>query len=94
MVAGPQGPDPRRPLRLPEVPRGLRSSLDGKDLRLRVCVDRYGVASVAKVESRGISDFVVQRAVAQIESTPWTAASRPSGRTVDETVRVIFRWRS
>lgn len=94
VVAAPQGPGPRRPLRLPEVPQALRASLDGKDLRLRVCVDRYGVASVTRVESRGISDFVVERAVAQIERTPWTAATRRSGRTVDEDVRVIFRWRS
>lgn len=94
VVAGPEGPSPRSPLRLPEVPKALRPALDGKDLRLRVNVDRYGVASVTRVESRGISDFVVERAVAQIERTPWTAATRRSGRTVDEDVRVIFRWRS
>ncbi len=93
VVAGPHGPNPKDRLHLPEVPRALRPALAGKEMRVRVRVNEYGVASVEDVWSPGISDFVVKRAVAEIESTPWAAATS-HGRAVDENIRVIFRWQT
>ena len=94
VVAGPQGADPKQRLHLPRLPDSMRPALAGKELRMRVCVDRHGVASVTRVESPDISDYVIRRAVRQIESTPWIAAAASSGRPVDDTVSVVFRWRS
>ncbi len=93
VLAGPQGPNPKDRIRLPDVPTGLRPALAGKEMRVQVRVNEYGVASVEDVWSPGISDFVVKRAVEQIESTPWAAATS-HGRAVDENIRVIFRWQT
>ena len=94
VIAGPQGADPKKRLRLPEVPYALRPALAGKELRMQVSVDRYGIASVTRVDSPDISDFVVRRAVHQIETTPWAAAANRIGRPVDDTVSIVFRWQS
>ena len=94
VIAGPQGADPKRRLHLPEVPDAFRPALAGKELRMKVCVDRHGVASVARVEGPGISSFVVRRAVEQVENTPWIAAASPAGWPMNDTVRVVFRWQS
>ncbi len=94
VIARPQGADPRRRLRLPEVPGSFRPALEGKELRMKVCVDRHGVASVTRVEGPDISDFVVRRAVEQVENTPWLAAASASGRPHSDTVQVVFRWQS
>ena len=94
VFAGPQGADPKSRLHLPEVPNSFRPGLAGKELRMKVCVDRHGVASVTRVDGHDISDFVVRRAVEQVETTPWLAAGRPDGLSVDDTVRVVFRWQS
>ncbi|MEM7349320.1 MAG: hypothetical protein AAF657_00845 [Acidobacteriota bacterium] len=94
VIAGPQGADPKKPLRLPEIPRSMRSALAGKELRMKVCVDHRGVASVTRVDSPNISDFVVRRAVNEVESTPWVAAANRIGRPTEDTVSVVFRWQS
>ncbi len=94
VIAGPLGVGPRRRLQLPQVPDSLRASLAGKELKMRVRVDRHGVASVTRVDSPDISDFVVRRAVHQVESTPWAAAARVSNRSTDDSVSVVFRWES
>jgi len=94
VIAGPLGAGPKRRLQLPRVPDSLRPSLAGKELKMRVSVDRNGVASVTGVDSPDISEFVVRRAVYQVESTPWAAATRASNRSVDDSVSVVFRWES
>lgn len=91
VLAGPKGPQPKSQLRLPEIPNTLRPALSGKEMRVRVRINEYGIASVEEVWSPGISDFVVERAVAQIERTPWAAATA-HGHAIDENIRVIFRW--
>ena len=94
VLARPQGADPKRELHLPELPSSFRPALAGKELRMKVCVDRRGVASVTRVDGAGISDFVVRRAVEQVEGTPWAAASNAGGRPREDTVQVVFRWES
>lgn len=93
VLARPRGADPQRELHLPELPSSFRPALAGKELRMKVCVDRRGVASVTRVDGSGISDFVVRRAVEEVECTPWTAASA-GGHPKNDTVRVVFRWQS
>jgi hypothetical protein len=86
------GLDPKRRLRLPQVPTSLRASVSGKEITVHARVDRQGQASIVSVDSAGISSFIVARAEDMVVNTPWEPARDRAGRPINGLVRVIFRW--
>lgn len=85
-------PQPLRPLRLPTLPPVLREMVRGRQVVVRVAVDRYGQASFDSIESSaGLSTSVCKLLAREAFSAEWEPARDSAGEAVAGVARVVIR---
>ena len=83
---------PRRPLRLPDLPSNMLPLLSGKEIRVRVIVDRFGPAQASLVDTPDVSPYIIRRIVHDIEGQHWIRLGHNATTSQDIKLHVVYRW--